>query len=253
MLKVYYGLTNYSQLKRMQRDLPIMVSGRWLIKLPSTSIAFQYMSEYTSVFLDSGAFGAAKYDGGFTYTPDEYLELVHYTRPELWASMDYPCEPSVRNGQTIEERLRLTVDNAAILAKSGIPGFIPVIQGWEPSDYLACIDMMEAAGLVRTVMGIGTLCRRGSQQQIVNIVRHLSSRLPATKFHAFGVKISTLKCNHGEALNYLESIDTAAWQFNEKDELGGWRPRTHQELVRRLEGYKKKLNRRVEGPYQLVY
>ncbi|GAI09973.1 unnamed protein product, partial [marine sediment metagenome] len=46
--------------------------------------------------------------------------------------------------------------------------------------------------------------------------------------------------------------DTAAWQFNEKDELGGWRPRTIQELERRLEGYRDKLNKRIERPYQLV-
>ena len=61
MVKVYYGLTNYSQLKRLRRDLPIMVSGRWLINLPPTSTAFKYISEYDSVFLDSGAFGIVRF------------------------------------------------------------------------------------------------------------------------------------------------------------------------------------------------
>ncbi len=37
-LDVYYGLTNYTQLKRAPRELPIMVSARWLLQLPQASV-----------------------------------------------------------------------------------------------------------------------------------------------------------------------------------------------------------------------
>lgn len=252
MIKVYYGLTNHSQVKRTSRQIPIMISGRWLLKIKPKSCLFNYLAEYVSVFLDSGAFGAAFYDGGFNYTVDEYTALVKRLKPEFWASMDYPCEPNVRNGMSVDERIHLTVENAVRLDKENIFGFVPVIQGWLPSEYLYCIDALEAEGLIKPVMGIGSICRRGKQEPIVEIIRHLCERLPRVKFHAFGVKINTLKYNNGEILNYLDSIDTAAWQFNEKDELGGWKPRTYQEIERRLKSYKVKLDIRMQTGFQLI-
>lgn len=252
-MKVYYGLTNHSQLKRMPRDLPIMVSARWLMKVRPNSIAFQYLAEYKSVFLDSGAFGCAFYDGGFTYSIEEYADLVWRVKPELWATMDYPCEPNIMPNMSVWERIESTISNTLALKKRcPYMGFVPIIQGWEVEDYLACAEKLAEAGLIKPIMGIGSICRRGKQEPIVKIVRTLYSKLLGVKFHAFGVKVNTLKYNNGEVLNYLDSIDTAAWQFNEKDELGGWRPRTYQELERRLQGYKGKLDSRLDGPYQLV-
>lgn len=252
-MQVFYGLTNHSQLKRIPRDIAIMVSARWLIRVSPRSIAFRYISEFDEVFLDSGAFGAAFYDGGYTYSPDEYLELVARMKPRYWASMDFPCELSVRNEETVEERIDMTVANAKVLSASNLPGFVPVIQGWEPADYLQCANKLQKAELLQPLIAIGSLCRRGRQEPIVSITRHLSATLPTVAFHAFGVKITALRYNNGEILNYLHSIDTAAWQFNEKDDQGGWRPRTHQEITKRLEGYRIKLNNRLKGPYQLVY
>lgn len=251
-MKVYYGLTNHSQLKRLTRDLDILVSARMLIKMSANSVAYKYISEFKSVMLDSGAFGSAFWDGGYTYGPDDYLKIVERVMPEYWVTMDIPCEPNIMPELSIQERIERTVVNTKILITAPFPGFLPVIQGWEVQDYLYCIDCMEREGLIKPIMGIGSICRRGKQAPIVNIVRHISQRLPGIKFHAFGVKVSTLRYNNGEILNYLDSLDTAAWQFNEKDELGGWRPQSYQELERRLEGYRDKLNRRIKRPYQLV-
>ncbi len=229
-----------------------MVSARWLIKLPVNSVAFRYISEYQGVFLDSGGYGAAFYDDGFKFSIDEYAELVQKIRPEYWATMDYPCEPNVRQGMTVNKRIALTIKNCQKLLSVGLPGCVPVIQGWELNDYLLCVELMRKANVIQPVMGIGSICRRGKQAEIVEIVRHLHKELPQTQFHAFGVKINALKCNNGEILNYLHSIDTAAWQFNEKDEFGGWRPRTREEIDRRLKGYREKLGLRASGPYQLI-
>lgn len=251
-MKVYYGLTNYSQLKRLTRDIDIMVSARMLIKMSTTAVAYKYISEFKSVMLDSGAFGSAFWDGGYTYGSDDYLKIVERVMPKYWVTMDIPCEPSIMLELSVRERIKQTVDNTKILATAQFPGLLPVIQGWDVLDYLYCVDELEAVGLLRPVMGIGSICRRGKQGPMVEIVRHLVQRLPGVKFHAFGAKVSTLSFNHGEVLNYLDSIDTAAWQFNEKDELGGWRPRTHQELERRLEGYRDKLNNIIRRPYQLT-
>lgn len=251
-MKVYYGLTNYSQLKRLTRDLDILVSARMLIKMAADSVAYKYISEFRSVMLDSGAFGSAFWDGGYTYEPNDYLKIVEKVKPEYWVTMDVPCEPNIMPELSTQERIEKTVANTKALIPAPFPGLLPVIQGWEVADYLRCIDLMQQEDILKPVMGIGSICRRGKQEAIINIVRHIAQRLPGVKFHAFGVKISTLNYNHGEILNYLDSLDTAAWQFNEKDELGGWRPRTIKELAKRLEGYRTKLNSRKEGPYQLV-
>lgn len=251
-MKVYYGLTNHSQLKRLPRELDIMVSARMLIKMPSDSVVYQYLAEFRSVMLDSGAFGSAFYDGGYTYGIDDYLGIVEKLMPEWWVAMDYPCEPNIMPQLPIRERIKMTIANTKILAATPFPGFLPVIQGWAVEDYLYCAKRMEEEGLILPVMGIGSICRRGSQGKIVAIVAALANQLPGIKLHAFGVKINTLNYNKGEILNYLDSLDTAAWQLNEKDELGGWRPRTTEEISRRLIGYRDKLNQRLSKPFQLT-
>ena len=251
-MELYYGLTSFSQLKRLPRDMNILVSARMLIKMSISTVAYKYISEFRSVMLDSGAFGCAFWDGGYTYNTDDYLRIVEKVMPEYWVTMDVPCEPNIMPHLSVLERIKKTVENTEILSTAPFSGFLPVIQGWEVEEYLHCIDLLEGAGQIKPIMGIGSICRRGKQEQILNIVRHISQRLPSIKFHAFGIKINTLNYNHGEILNYLDSLDTAAWQFNGKDELGGWRPRTYQEIYRRLLGYKEKLNKRVSGPHQLV-
>lgn len=250
-MKVYFGLTNHSQLKRLPRDLDIMVSARMLMKMRTSSIAYKYISEFRSVMLDSGAFGSAFWDGGYTYEPDDYLKIVEKVMPDWWVTMDYPCEPNILPQVSIRERIHRTIENTKLLRTAPFPGFLAVIQGWEIEDYHYCVNRMEAEGLIMPVMGIGSICRRGSQAKVVSIIAELARLLPRVKFHAFGAKINTLNYNNGEILNYLDSLDTAAWQFNEKDELGGWQPRSHQEISRRLIGYRDKLNRRLSSPYQI--
>ena len=105
--------------------------------------------------------------------------------------------------------------------------------------------------MIKPIMGIGSLCRRGSQKYIVAIVSELRNRLPEVKFHAFGVKISALNYNNGELLNYLDSLDTAAWQF--KKEAGpDRRPKRCSDYPRLFRDYSEKLNKRINSPYQLV-
>jgi len=252
-MKVYYGLTSHSQLKRLPKELDVLVSARMLLKMSANSIAYQYLTEFESVMLDSGAFGSAFWDGGYTYEPDDYLAVVERVKPEWWATMDYPCEPNILKDISTHQRIEKTIENTIILSAVPFKGLLPVIQGWQIEDYLYCVERMEKEGLIQPVMGIGSICRRGKQEPIVAIARELSKRLPSVKFHAFGVKVSTLSYNNGEILNYLDSLDTAAWQFNEKDELGGWKPRNYQEISRRLVGYRDKLNQRLSRPYQLVF
>lgn len=256
-IEVFFGVTSHSQLKRLPRDISIMVSARWLLKWPRKSVAFEYLKEYKRVFLDSGAFGSAFYDGGFQYTLDAYIELVKIVKPDYWVSMDFPCEASIMPGMNTTERIQRSIDNNIILNRHGISGFVPVVQGWQVEDYCYCCYLMDHFKLVRPVMGIGSVCRRGSQKAVLNVIRavhncfHDYGHLDV-KYHAFGIKIRTLQCQHGEVQNYLHSFDTAAWQMDGKDERGGWRNCSGPgEALKRLHSYNTKINRLITGPYQL--
>jgi len=251
-MDIYYGVTNYSQLRALPADTNIMISARWLISLPRDSVAFEYAKRFKSVFLDSGAFGAHFYDRGFKFTMDEYIDLVRFMKPNLWSSMDVPCEPHlIPISMSTAERIERTVNDARYLAHHGPPGFVPVIQGWEVGDYLHCADLMESHGLIRLVMGIGSLCRRGSQAEVVAIVRELHRRLPNVKFHAFGIKLNALGYNRGEILNYLHSLDTAAWQFRKRSD-GKRVPISCREFPKLFDDYSGKLNSKTAGPYQIT-
>jgi len=250
-LKVYYGLTNHGQLKNMPEDLDIMVSARFLIALSPKSLAFDYLKRYRSVMLDSGAFGCAFYDGGYTYSMMDYVHLVEKVRPALWVTMDYPCEPHIMPNLNVTERIVRTIENTEKLQSLGIPGLLPVIQGWTVEDYKLCVRLMKYKGVIRHLMGIGSICRRGSQSKIVAIVSELRKELPDTKLHAFGVKIDSLSYNNGELLNYLHSLDTAAWQFK-MGVKGLERPKRRHDYENLIAEYSKALEARISKPYQLV-
>ncbi len=242
-MKVYYGLTSHTQLKRSPRDIDVMLSARWLIKKSSDSVVWSYIKEFKSWFLDSGAFGSFFYDGGFNITLDQYIDFVDRVKPDYWISMDMPCEPHIiQSPLNTHERIEFTIDNTKILAKTNLPGFVPVIQGWTVDDYLYCANRMKFEGLIRPYMAVGSLCRRGSQKDIVAILAALKQSLPHTQFHGLGTKINALIYNNGEAMNYLDSLDTSAWQFRKlpSDQGGSFRPQSWSQLIQSLTIYREK-------------
>lgn len=254
-IKVYYGLTNHSQLKRLPADANIMVSARWLLKWPWRSIAFDYLKRFNSLFLDSGAYGSALNDGGFRYSPDDYLSLVGKVQPDYWSSMDVCCEPSLPLSMTTRERVQETVRLAEILSRAPYPGFLPVIQGWRVSDYLYCIELLTRKGLIYPVMGIGSLCRRGKVEPILRVLREIHNSLPGVKFHTFGAKIRVLTYSLGEAQNYIHSIDTAAWQIKRVKDAGyyaKWRDHRADCYLAMFKDYRQRLSTILSEPFQLV-
>jgi hypothetical protein len=84
-----------------------------------------------------------------------------------WAApQDWMCEPWIiaKTGLSIAEHQRRTVENYLTLRTLApdLP-FIPVIQGWRRSDYLACVEMYVEAGVdlaTAPVVGLGSVCRR---------------------------------------------------------------------------------------------
>jgi hypothetical protein len=137
--------------------------------------------------------------------------------------MDWMCEPAVIEGGTlagqrfigtglsVREHQHRTVDNYLHLRQLApdLP-FIPVLQGWHLDDYLTCARDYVDAGIDLTTLprvGLGSVCRRQSTNQIHHIVAafaHLGIALPG-----FGVKATGLDL-YGDL---LASADSMAWSF----------------------------------------
>lgn len=196
-----------------QTDVPLFVSRTRLVErktLPKAS---------GPVAIDSGAFtqlNRGAWDvstrSPYPFTPTQYaLEVLRF-RDEIgieWAApMDWPCEPKVvwKHGIGIPEHQRRTVDNFLELREMLGPLVIPVLQGWTLDDYQFCWKMYEGFGvdlLAEPLVGVGSICRRGQDAEIVRIL----TRLRPLKMHAFGVRGEALaRCAH-----FLVSADSMAW------------------------------------------
>lgn len=204
-------------------EVPLFVSHRRLAGRRSLPRAA------TGWALDSGGFSELSLYGEWLSTPREYAAAVHRYDAEIgqlnWAApQDWMCEPIMlaRTGLSVAEHQRRTVDNLLQLrdlwtAASDAP-FMPVLQGWALDDYLRCADLYEQAGVDLTaepVVGIGSVCRRQSTDEIATIVaalhRHLDPGHDAeNNLHGFGVKTRGLH-RYGHLLG---SADSMAWSFD---------------------------------------
>jgi hypothetical protein len=170
--------------------------------------------------LDSGGFTALNTTGRWDETADEYVRAVERYTADIgglvWASpQDWMCEPRVlrMTGKTVDEHQRLTVEN--FLALDGRGPFIPVLQGWEPGDYFAHVEMYERAGVdlrARPLVGLGSVCRRQATREIALLVDQLATY--GLRLHGYGVKRGALRT----VGQYLTSADSMAWSYNARRE-----------------------------------
>lgn len=131
-----------------------------------------------------------------------------------WSAIqDWMCEPDMlkKTGRSVAEHQRLTTRSYLELRDidPGVP-WIPILQGWEVSDYLRHADQYEAAGVDLTnepVVGVGSVCRRQDTADAEELMRRLYRRevLP----HGFGFK----KDGVVRAGRYMESADSMAWSY----------------------------------------
>lgn len=168
--------------------------------------------------LDSGAFSELSLYGRWTLAPNAYVAAIRRYRVEVthlvWAApQDWLCEPLIiaRTGLSVREHQRRTVANLFELRELApeLP-VIPVLQGWGLSDYIECVRMYAAAGIdlrQEPLVGLGSVCRRQSTDEIGVIVRRLQEQ--GLRLHGFGVKTEGLR-RFGR---YLASADSMAWSL----------------------------------------
>ncbi|MEV6071944.1 hypothetical protein AB0L82_35850 [Nocardia sp. NPDC052001] len=203
--------------------VPLFVSDRRLRERTTLPRAY---SEWA---LDSGGFTElSDYGGWETTTPAEYAARVRRYRDEIgslsWAApQDWMCEPAILAGGQVEgrtfvgtkltvpEHQRRTVENFLTLRELApdLP-FIPVLQGWQVSDYLRCAAQYFARGvdlLAAPVVGVGSVCRRQASREAAEIFAVLVDEYPGIRLHGFGVKAEGL----GMYGSLLRSADSMAW------------------------------------------
>lgn len=195
-----------------QVDVPLFISHRRLKRYKQLPKALGPWC------LDSGGFSELSLYGKWVTTPEEYVAAVRRYRDEIgnlqWAApMDMMVEPVMRErtGLTVRQHQYLTVENVVLLRYMApdLP-IIPVLQGWNLTDYLACIRMYDEAGINlkhEQIVGLGSVCRRQATDEIGRIVETLHDR--GLKLHTFGVKTEGLRKYH----RFVTSADSMAWSF----------------------------------------
>ncbi|MGI5220600.1 DUF7221 family queuine tRNA-ribosyltransferase-like protein [Nocardia sp. CA-290969] len=181
--------------------------------------------------LDSGGFTELKdYGAWTTTTPAQYVARVRRYRDEIgglvWAApQDWMCEPIiiqggrigtntfVGTGLSVVEHQRRTVDNYLEL-RSLAPDlpFIPVLQGYQLDDYLACAARYAEQGVdlaAEPTVGLGSVCRREATTEAAAIIAALTAAVPGVRLHGFGIKTAGL----GAYGSMLASSDSLAWSY----------------------------------------
>jgi hypothetical protein len=231
----YYGSSWHWALAYLPR---VMLSYNMLRKIRTPwNINIPFM-------MDSGAFAVINKYGRYPYAPEEYADGIKKWHPDVAWTMDYPCEPSVREkgGYNVKQAQEMTNNNQIKLLDLNANTQI-VVQGWTIAEYLENLDMIKEQGLLTGRLGIGSVCRRGQVREIARIIRAISNNVPNwVKLHGFGVKISILKDT--DAKFYLYSADSQTWDYESRyaDWLKGkYNRRTWQDKIPNLQTYVRKI------------
>lgn len=173
--------------------------------------------------LDSGAFSELSQYGAWRdpRAVRNYGERIRRYAGEIgrleWAApQDWMSEPFIREktGLAVGEHLSRTVENYLELRSLSLPvAVIPVIQGYELGDYLACMQLYATRGVDLASLprvGLGSICRRQGTRAAETIVAAIREAAPGIRLHAFGVKTQGLE-RYRKA---IASSDSLAWSFH---------------------------------------
>lgn len=221
-MKVRVGIDRRRAYADKARELgaPVMISAN---ALRSRSQEGWHVPDHLGdldIALDSGGFVAAM-NGGFTFSQEEYLDLVEIIQPNWYAAMDFCCEPEIaEDRQEVHRRILRTVDNLRSLLPMAqnrrLPPPVPVIQGWTPDEYEDCMERFSELypDGWPPLMGVGSVCRRpvGGETGLFNVLNRISDALGSaeTKLHLFGVKGPALVKLRQLYSDRVESTDSFA-------------------------------------------
>lgn len=177
-----------------------------------------------SVALDSGAFTELLRHGRWTVTPDEYADFImqaadHFgDRLDFVAVQDWLCAPSMieRTGMDLDWHIKASVESVAelrgLLPEELRRYIFPVLQGWQPEDYMACAALYADVGIdleSERYMTIGSLVR-GDDDSVIAVLSAVSEI--GVPFHTFGVKGRALVEGYRQTSTYVPSGEPCFWR-----------------------------------------
>lgn len=127
-----------------------------------------------------------------------------------WATaMDYACEERFDPLWSVEDRIDATIDNTIEqFNKNPDYNLLPVLQGRSVDEYVYSYDTLKDHGIPVDTIGLGTICRLSSTDEIVRVENEVRERLDVDAIHGFGVKVDSF--NRGAQ---FDTADSAAWVY----------------------------------------
>jgi hypothetical protein len=191
--------------------VPLFVSHRRLVGMRRLPVANACWA------LDSGGFSELSMYGAWQTSPGVCARSVLRYRDEIgslaWAApQDWMCEPPIlaKTGRSIAFHQAATVASVLELRQRVGLLVIPVLQGWELRDYVACVELYRDEGLDLTtepVVGLGSVCRRQGTRTIAAIVSERAGY--GLALHGFGIKTKGLTVYASQ----LTLADSMAWSY----------------------------------------
>lgn len=189
---------------------------------------------------DCGGFTTIMKHGGYPKPPEDYARLTERfaSNGMLLAAVtqDFMCEPHMlerTKARAVAEQMRRrglipVVDRAALVVihqrwtvkrydriRAALRDDIylmPVLQGYEPAEYVAHIAMYGDRLAPGAWVGVGSVCKRnGDPAAIEDVLLAIAAVRPDLRLHGFGVKTTALASGLVQSLLY--SADSMAWSL----------------------------------------
>ena len=185
--------------------------------------------------MDSGAFTEISRHGYYRHDVADYAAQIR-----RWASngnllaavsQDWMCEPFIlaKTGLTIQQHQVNTIERYdALLAENTGVYIMPVLQGFEPEQYVR--HMVNYGRRLKPGMwvGVGSVCKRnGDPRAVASVLHAIKLARPDLRLHGFGLKTTALADPLVRSL--LETADSMAWSFAARRE--GRNPNNWREAV----------------------
>ena len=169
--------------------------------------------------LDSGAFTRIRSGKGHLPSLDYARMCGRWSRcGNMVAAVvqDWMCEPFILEitGLTVSIHQDKTVQSFQDLKQLCDPSIyiMPVLQGFEPSDYVRHLDKYDGLLCYGEWVGVGSVCKRNSTPASVErVLLAIASQRPDLRLHGFGIKKTALKSPIVNKLLY--SCDSLAWSY----------------------------------------
>lgn len=170
--------------------------------------------------MDSGAFTVLNTHGYYPDSPEVYASEIRRWKNNgnllAAVSQDYMCEAFMlaKTGMTIDQHQRMTVERYDAIVSAGTGGvyLMPVLQGYDPADYVRHIEMYGDRLSIGAWVGVGSVCKRNNNpESIAEVLHAIKSVRPDLLLHGFGVKTTALA--DVEVRDALHTADSMAWSY----------------------------------------